>query len=481
MTTRPAPLRPLLPRALQTPPTSLIAATLVGAALCSLTLSGCEPDAAVVKDYEDAIAERDDAIAERDALKARVAVLEADGGGADLDPLLNALRDAGATVTEDGGVVTAVAMPATSSTNAAHLLPLLLMPELKSLTVGGTSFDDAAMGVVGQLTSLERLDISGTPVSNDGLAKLSGLTNLKVLRLKTVSVNDLSPVEGMQDMRELDLRFSNVGDAAMDSVAKLPKLATLKLERSAVTDDGLSKLSADQPIKALDLDTGFSEAPAIIAEKFPDLRSLELDRSDVYGAEGFAPLGRLTELRTLSLQETYPTDEELAPTLDDADAEPVLSALTNLETLNLRQTGVTSKLMPVVGQLTNLKSLNLAEASGVREEGLKELAGLTKLEDLDLWATGATDATMQEVVANFENLKALSLQQTKVGDEGLAALADLKQLERLDLSETQITDESVAVLRGLPNLKSLTLKNTELTGEGVAELEEANPDLQITR
>ncbi|MFH5806785.1 hypothetical protein [Alienimonas sp. DA493] len=468
MTTRPARSRSAFPPARGI--ARRFAPWATSALLLAATTVGCESKNS---DYDALTAERDAALAEADSLKARVATLEAGGGGVDLDPLLQALRDAGATVTEDGGVVTAVAMPATSSTNAAHLLPLLLLPELKTLTLGGVAFDDDAMATVGKLTSLERLDISGTPVTNEGLAELSGLTNLKVLRLKTVPVDDLAPLEGMTELRELDVRFSNVGDAAMESVAKLPNLSALKLERSKVTDEGLKKLSPEQPLRVLDLDTGFSDPLPILAEKgYTDLRALELDRTDIYGAEGFAPLTQFKDLRVLSLQEAYPYDEDL---------QPVLGELTKLESLNLRQTPVTNALMPTVGELTELKTLNLAEVSAVTEPGLKELAPLTKMEDLDLWATGATDATMTEVIANFENLKALSLQQTKVGDEGLKALADLKQLERLDLSETQVTDESVDVLKGLPNLKSLTLKNTEITSEGVAELEEANPDLNIVR
>ena len=448
------------------------AAPLLAAALLGGLSAGCEPDAGRVAEYDDVIAERDDALAERDAALARVAALEA-GGGGDLDPVLDALRDAGADVTESGGVVTAVALPATSSTNAAHLVPLLLMPELNSLTLSGPEFDDDAMTLVGRLKGLERLDISGAKeITNEGFKKLAGLENLVVLRLKTVNVSDLAPVEGMTELKELDLRFSNVGDAAMGSVAKLPKLAVLKLERSAVSDEGLKQLSADQPIRALDLDTGFNDPLPILAEKFPNLQALELDRTGIYGAEGFAPLTQFKQLRALSLQEADAFDDDL---------QPILGQLTTLESLNLRALAVGDALMPEVGKLTNLKSLNLAEAAAVTETGLKELAGLTKLEDLDLWATGATDATMKEVVAKFKNLKALSLQQTQVGDEGLAALAGLENLERLDLSETQVTDESVDVLKGLPNLKSLTLKNTAITAGGVAELEEANPDLEIVR
>ena len=438
------------------------------ALLFALALTGCEPNAAVV-------AERDEARTERDALQARLDELDGGDatGAADFAPVLTALRDAGASVTETDGVVTAVAMPATSATTGAHLLPLLLMPELKILTLGGTAFDDDDMKIVGQLDSLERLDISGaTSVRNEGFAHLDGLTNLKVLRMKTVAVSDLTPIEGMQDLRELDLRFSNADDGSMDSVAKLPNLATLKLERSAVTDEGLAKLSADQPIKALDLDKGFYEPLPIIVERFPDLRSLELDRSDLYLPEHFAPLAKLTELRSLSLQEAYAGDAEL---------EPALKELTNLESLNLRQTSASDKLMPTVGKLTNLKTLNLAEVAGVTEDGLMELKGLTKLENLDLWDTGANDAVMQEVVAGFENLRALSLQKTAVGDEGIKALAGLENLQRLDLTETEITDESVATLKTLPNLTSLTLKNAAVSAEGIAELEEAKPDLQITQ
>jgi hypothetical protein len=81
-----------------------------------------------------------------------------------------------------------------------------------------------------------------------------------------------------------------------------------------------------------------------------------------------------------------------------------------------------------------------------------------------------TDAMLLEV-ADVEGIRALNLSGSKaVTDEGLRHLARLPNLQDLDLGGTAITDRGLAVLRELPKLETLSLAVTRVTDAGVAHL-----------
>ena len=80
------------------------------------------------------------------------------------------------------------------------------------------------------------------------------------------------------------------------------------------------------------------------------------------------------------------------------------------------------------------------------DAGLKELAGLKSLRDLNLSNTRVTDAGMKEV-ARFKNLRVLYLDKTAVTDLGLKELASLKSLEILYVNGLNVTEAGVAELR----------------------------------
>jgi hypothetical protein len=100
-----------------------------------------------------------------------------------------------------------------------------------------------------------------------------------------------------------------------------------------------------------------------------------------------------------------------------------------------------------------LRMLKLDAAKKVTDEGLKELAPLTQLEDLGLSSTQVTDAGLKHL-ADLKELKYLSLGFTNVTDAGLKDLAEHKKLETLGLSFTKVTDAGVKELQAaLPNCK----------------------------
>ena len=87
-------------------------------------------------------------------------------------------------------------------------------------------------------------------------------------------------------------------------------------------------------------------------------------------------------------------------------------------------------------------------------DGLRKLAGLTKLQELRL--DGA-----------------------KIADAGLENLRGLTQLKRLYLANTNITDAGLEHLRGLSQLTNLDLDGTHVTDQGVKKLQQALPTCEI--
>jgi hypothetical protein len=100
--------------------------------------------------------------------------------------------------------------------------------------------------------------------------------------------------------------------------------------------------------------------------------------------------------------------------------------------------------------------------SKVTDAGLKELAGLKRLQSLDLSGTNVTDAGLKEL-AVLKSLQSLDLGRTQVTDAGLKLLIVLNRLQLLNLSYTQVTDAGLKELAGLQSLKSLNLYRTKVT------------------
>src|SRR5262249_3208931 len=96
----------------------------------------------------------------------------------------------------------------------------------------------------------------------------------------------------------------------------------------------------------------------------------------------------------------------------------------------------------------------------VTTEGLKELTCFTNLEILNLDQSGLTDAALKELGA-FKSLRKLML-NNKMTDAGLKDLAGLKFLEILDLQNTKVTPAGLKALAGL-KLHTLELRSEQVT------------------
>jgi hypothetical protein len=82
-------------------------------------------------------------------------------------------------------------------------------------------------------------------------------TDIVVLQMANADVTDetLTYLEGMANLRELDLNHTAITDGGLAILAKLPKLETLRLGQTRVTDQGLlTHLKEAETLKKLDVE-----------------------------------------------------------------------------------------------------------------------------------------------------------------------------------------------------------------------------------
>lgn len=145
--------------------------------------------------------------------------------------------------------------------------------------------------------------------------------------------------------------------------------------------------------------------------------------------------------------------------------ESQLRQLAGLRRLNSLNIEVTDRTLTVLRELALLHLLARATASDTR--GRPDCSAA--ITSLCLGANKVTDAGLKEL-APLKNLTYLNLSGTKVTDRGLKELACLGKLTELCLCDTQITDNGLKTLAGQANLTSLLLHRTEVTDAGLNSL-----------
>jgi uncharacterized membrane protein len=107
------------------------------------------------------------------------------------------------------------------------------------------------------------------------------------------------------------------------------------------------------------------------------------------------------------------------------------------------------------------------------------LTAADQIVELNLQDALLEDSVLADI-GRFTELTRLRLSHNQLTDRTVAKLAGLRKLERLNLySNPGITDASVEVLASLPELKRLDVWNTGVTEKGMARLRELRPELEL--
>jgi YHS domain-containing protein/uncharacterized membrane protein len=120
-------------------------------------------------------------------------------------------------------------------------------------SIAGTNFSDADLAKLAPLAlNLRWLDLSGTAVTDAGLAQVAAMRHLTRLELERTAITDagLTRLGGLADLESLNLYGTAVTDAALETLKPLAKLRQLYLWQSKVTPEAAKAFAEARVDKA---------------------------------------------------------------------------------------------------------------------------------------------------------------------------------------------------------------------------------------
>jgi Leucine-rich repeat (LRR) protein len=235
--------------------------------------------------------------------------------------------------------------------------------------------------------------------------------------------------------------------------------------------------AAGKPVVAVSLcGARLSDEVLKCLSTFPQLRTLDLCRTDGLTAKRIALLADLKALEALNVSR--------CPNVTGGELSQ-LEGLKNLRVLdvsyctNLNNCGLGA----LVDSFPKLRSLDISGCKRVIAHGLEQLSDLTELEVLMAADCDFTDAAIREI-AGLKGLRSLSVAGSpRTTVNGFKALAALEQLKVLDLSGCpDINDDAVKELTKLNKLEHLTLRGCKkVSASGAKVLTDALPKLKLDR
>lgn len=407
----------------------------------------------------------------------------------------------------------------------AGLVHLTRFPKLNLLEVGHNyQIDDGGLAVLSQITSLERLGLQSTRITNAGLPHLRSLVRLKHLDLPSkswfIATREPTPwgctADGIPALWGLPLEELDGIDFGGHRIQYLRGLRHLRRWRGTyqtVRDVDLVDLPPHFEGTALrvSLTEGWEQTQRLrMLVRFPQIESLTLGavpseqvRLDVRGLSVLSKLPNLKRLRLYQIGDAGLSEFPALPKLTHLDLSsgavsgPGLAALTRfpqLSWLALDQYRLTPQSLSYLPPLPHLESLRLnAGHSPYRYSaqppplptpepwGASSLLALQQVPHLKtLWMSNMpiTDAALENL-KYVPELASLGIGETQVTSDGLRHLAQLPGLRMIDVGELPLNDSHLVVFRGLDSLRAFMMSSKQFSPTAIEELVRLHPDCYI--
>lgn len=127
---------------------------------------------------------------------------------------------------------------------------------LRRLSLNGTYITDKALKVlVEQHPELTKLQLNQTPITDDGIAHLKSLANLRELEIRATNIGDagMSHITEMPQLRLLSLSFTKISATGFSQLSKLNQMRKLLLQDTAASDEIFNQLSQLNRLEFVDL------------------------------------------------------------------------------------------------------------------------------------------------------------------------------------------------------------------------------------
>jgi hypothetical protein len=227
------------------------------------------------------------------------------------------------------------------------------IPTLESLNVIATKLSDDWIAPLGRLTNLKTLRFTNNGKLTDaGLEQLAGLKNLEVFSFVGTGMKGhaYAKFEGWTKLTRCSHRGSSIDDEGLQQLCEhLPNLESISLAHARFTDAGAPHLAKLTRLKSLELGTRNASPKCLESLIKMPLESLQLG-DGLDAPEGIALVKAISTLRRLTLTNAKP--------LTDADLK-LTASLTQLEHLELSGIDLSEERLPVLGNFAFLKSMRL--------------------------------------------------------------------------------------------------------------------------
>jgi len=251
--------------------------------------------------------------------------------------------------------------------------------EIVAVHLGRTWVDDTELLDLARLPKLERLDLSHTRITDEGLLHLKSATEIKDLNLyyaEQITDQGMNAIKEWKKLKRLNVRGTRISDGTLAIVGTMTGLESLDISYTEITDNGLDALV---PLTRL--------------------RELSIGRSKL-SSNALEVLRLMTTLEYLDLGGPHPGPRGLR----DPGGAPLPDAVPR-----------------VISSLKELRTLKLAY-SRITADGLRLLSPLDKVEKLELNGCGLLDDRALDELAKWKSLKYLDVQATNVTADGVTKL-----------------------------------------------------------
>jgi protocatechuate 3,4-dioxygenase beta subunit len=187
---------------------------------------------------------------------------------------------------------------------------------------------DEAMRIAPAFARLKRLFLHKGQATDESMECLADLTGLEMFFVwDATALTDLGVkhLAHLENLRNVHISNSAIGDAALEALAMLPKLTKMSMQQNAFTDAGLAHLAGMEQLRSLWIGMSkgkITDAGLTHLAGLKHLEELDLQRSQVTDA-GLEHLKGLEHLRSLYLSGTPVTAKGKA---DLKEALPNLQA-----------------------------------------------------------------------------------------------------------------------------------------------------------
>lgn len=235
---------------------------------------------------------------------------------------------------------------------------------------------DGDLMEIAKVPQLQRLDLSQTRITDQGLAYLKSAANLRDVNLSYAEkIGDPAHavIKQWKHLRRLNLRGTLISDETAAAAASLPQLEFLDIADSIVGDFGVDALTAALKLKELSMgNIRISEA-------------------------GFQSLRQFTTLSHLDLS----GKRHGAPSRISQRGIEAIASLRQLRSLRLGHSSFPEKALAVLAAMPAIEDLGLEFCPNVADPGLQSLIGWKSLRRVDLHRTKVT----AEGVAGLRNAR----------------------------------------------------------------------------